>query len=231
MSDTSQPQKYCRNCGGQIRPGNAFCAHCGEPKVPSPAHERVRGTRALSKKTLLTSALVAGPVLLLVSIVTVTFTFLDSGGSSSVEEGSREQGGSSTNGTPSSSASTESNVSPEEWETLAPGPANFEVETAYDMSVGGSSLLVLGGSADSLYEEDLHSMAQYVASMSTQYDAVEMDVIRSLESHQNSAEGGLYQGAGMYSGAGISIAHTPDGTFITDIPEGDYLIEPRSQSN
>ena len=28
-SDTSRPQRYCRNCGGQIRLGNAFCAHCG----------------------------------------------------------------------------------------------------------------------------------------------------------------------------------------------------------
>ena len=42
MNDTSQMQRYCRNCGGQIRSSDAFCAHCGEPTASSPARGRVR---------------------------------------------------------------------------------------------------------------------------------------------------------------------------------------------
>jgi hypothetical protein len=26
-----QPQRYCRNCGAELRPGTAFCTSCGEP--------------------------------------------------------------------------------------------------------------------------------------------------------------------------------------------------------
>lgn len=31
MSDAFQPQRYCRNCGGQIRPDSSFCISCGAP--------------------------------------------------------------------------------------------------------------------------------------------------------------------------------------------------------
>ncbi len=32
--ELGQPQRYCTNCGAQIRPGNAFCVSCGAPLTP-----------------------------------------------------------------------------------------------------------------------------------------------------------------------------------------------------
>lgn len=29
MTDSDQPQRFCRNCGAQVRSGNAFCVSCG----------------------------------------------------------------------------------------------------------------------------------------------------------------------------------------------------------
>lgn len=34
MSEGSGQQRYCRNCGTEIRPGMSFCVSCGAPVTP-----------------------------------------------------------------------------------------------------------------------------------------------------------------------------------------------------
>lgn len=96
--------------------------------------------------------------------------------------------------------------------------SNFEVQQVNEVpSVNNGTGLYIIGFADSLYEEDIVTIADHVASLTQQYDFVDMEVARVA-----SEEGGVALRVGECEFSGIRIANNYNGALATGVREGSY---------
>ncbi len=88
--------------------------------------------------------------------------------------------------------------------------SNFEVQQVNEVpSVNNGTGLYVIGFADSLYEEDIVVIADHVASLTQQYDYVDMEVARVA-----SEEGGVALRVGECEFSGIRIANNYNGALL-----------------
>ncbi len=96
--------------------------------------------------------------------------------------------------------------------------ASFEAQQINEVaSVNNGTGLYIVGFADSLYEEDIVSIADHVASLTQQYDYVDMEVARVA-----SEGGGVALRVGECEFSGIRIANNYNGALATGVREGFY---------